>query len=241
MHLLRDVRSLIRRRFRPVRIDLTGTQAESLADAAPDDDEPADLRSDSAIEPKPARARSSVAEVARNQEEVMSLVRKIGDHLDAQTGRTQRLLHLMERMPQALDALPEINRQNSRLLDSLHDHFEQSRRREEMLNSTLTTIGEASGRQTEVLSLVQQQLDTNSQASLTMTETLGDLRRSLSELAQSNTQTSDVLAKIAEDTDRRETTLSEALGRTQQWMIIAVACCAVASLAAIVAAIVAAV
>jgi DNA repair exonuclease SbcCD ATPase subunit len=235
MPLLNDVRSLFRKKRKPVEIDLRGTQAAALDDAG---GARAASPAATAIEPKSVRSRTA-SDGNRSLEEIMSLVRKISDHLDGQTDRTERMLQLIDRMPQALDALPEINRQNARLLESLHAHLDQARRREEALNDTLATITEAAKHQTEVLGLVQQQLDHSSQSSAQLTGTLSELRQSLSDLAQANTHSSEVLSKMAEATGERENRLTDTLTRTQRWIIAGVLCASAASIAAIATAIVA--
>jgi ABC-type transporter Mla subunit MlaD len=236
MPLLTDVRSLFRRKRKPLEIDIRDARPEAVNGEATSLDDPSPGRT--AIEARPVRGRS-IADANGNLHEIMGLVRKISEHLDGQTDRTERMLQLIDRMPQALDALPEINRQNARLLESLHAHLDQARRREEALNNTLGTITEAAKHQTEVLGLVQQQLDHSSQSSVQLTNTLGNLRQSLSDLAQANKHSSEVLSKMAEATGERENRLTETLSRTQRWIIAGVLCASVASIAAIATAIVA--
>ena len=189
------------------------------------------------VEVKPDAALAMRPPRTNQTEEVMGLVRKIGDHLDHQTTRTERLLGLMDRMPQALDALPEINRQNARLLDALHDHFQQASGRETSLNTTLSQITKASGHQTEVLGLVQQQLDANDRHTQQLTDTLGAMNKALTNLADSNTNTVDVVARLTESSTRRETDLAAMLGRSQRWMLAAVLLCSVGAIAAVAAAV----
>lgn len=226
MPLLKErVRTLFRRR-KPVEIDIS----ETGAGASGSD------RATGLIESKPSRTRSATE---RAQEEVLALVRRIGDHLDGQTTRTERLLEVMDRLPQALDALPEINRQNARLLESLHEHFGQAKRREEAMNSVLGSLTETSVRQTDVLGLVQQHLDANSQSAATLSASLDTLHRGLSDLAESNSRSTLVLERISNAAAEREMDLSRTLGRTQRWMIVAVAFCGAASVMAIIVAVMA--
>ncbi|MBT8484546.1 MAG: hypothetical protein HKO59_15015 [Phycisphaerales bacterium] len=224
---MRTVRSLFHRRPRPVEIDLNGS----------DDGNPADTTSSARgtalglIETKP-RALSA-ADTGRSMDEVMHLVRKIGDHLDRQTERTDQLVGLMDNVPQALEALPEINRQNARLLEALHEHLGQTKRREEALNSTLSTITETTGRQTDVLGLIQQQLDVNNSSSAQFTDALGDLRHALTDLATSNQRSTGVLERISAAAVERESELAASLARTQRWTLAAIICCGLASMAAL--------
>jgi ABC-type transporter Mla subunit MlaD len=167
------------------------------------------------------------------------MVRRIGDHLEGQTQRTERLLELMDRLPPAIDALPEINRQNARFVETLHEHFGQAKRREEALNETLSTLTEASGRQTDVLGLVQQHLDTSGQMAAQLGGTLDTLRETLGDMADANARTVDVLSSFTEKAAMRETELITTITRTQRWMIGASVFCGMASVTAIVVALLA--
>jgi hypothetical protein len=227
MPLLADVRTLFRRRSRRDGVDRNGAGTERL-DGAAGDRRSTELHR---IEPKAAAARTP--------EEIVLMVRRIGDHLEGQTQRTERLLELMDRLPPAIDALPEINRQNARFVETLHEHFGQAKRREEALNATLSTITEASGRQTEVLGLVQQHLDTSSQTSAQLSGTLETLRETLGDFADANGRTVSVLSSFMENAAKRETELIGTITGTQRWMIGAAVFCGLASVTAIVVALVA--
>ncbi len=229
MPLLHDLRSMFGRRKGPAR-DLPRpgfgvTRAGDGPEGKSGDRTDLDL-----VEPKPA---------GRGQDDVMSLVERIGGHLDGQTERTTRLLTLMERLPQALDALPEINRQNARLVESLHEHLVQSKRREETLNTLLDTITGTSSRQTDVLGLVQHHLDTSSQATENLSGTLEALNTALGEISESSAGSARILKTVTETAERRESELFTTINRTQLWMIGAVCFCGAISIVAVVVAVLA--
>jgi chromosome segregation ATPase len=231
MPLIKDVGRLFRRRRRPVEIDLTSTQAGGLATTA---DEPGNGNASgelAMIEPKPVRERRGES---RTHQEVLGLVQRIGEHLDQQSQRAERMVELMDRIPAMLDALPEISRQNATLVEALHDHFAQAKRREEALGATLSTITDTSERQTDVLGLIQQQLDSNSHTAQQFQGTLDNLRCALSDLADSNTRSSDVLLQMSEQRDAREAEFRETLSRTQAWTVAAMIACSMVSVAAVI-------
>lgn len=233
MPLLRDLRTLLRRR-RQVVVDLSENgphRRESGEDDVPGaDDGPATSLQRS------SRTRS-VGDMQRSYDEVMGLVRKIGDHLDTQADRTQRLIDLMDRMPQALDALPEINRQNARLFEVLTDHLEHAKHRETALNTAIDRITVSSSEQTQVLGLIQQQLDANNMAANQMAENLGGFSQALGNLADLNSKSISVLQTLTRSSEEREARLAELLGRSQRWMIIVLCGCGLASVAAVVVAV----
>jgi hypothetical protein len=227
MQLLQDVRRLFRRRHQPVEIDLDGTQAERLAMAMSASRTEVEEDS-SAIEVGTGHDCSEDQSTA----EAASLVRSISEHLQGQTERTERLLSLLDRVPQALDALPEIGRLNAGVLEALHDHLAQGKRRDETLSATLIRMSESTERQAEVLGLIQQQIDASRASTERLTEPLGELRSALEGLSKSNQQATEVLKSMWGAADRREIALTQALTHTQRWLIGAVILCAVASAAA---------
>jgi hypothetical protein len=233
MTLLQDLKGLLNRR-KPVAVDLTASQASNLT------------RHDTAIEAKPLGASSRNGEDDRrnqtirpraetpNLEEVMSMVRKISTHLETQTRRTDTLIECLEHLPGALDALPEINRQNSRLLEVISEYLDHAKRRDLALNDTLNGITSASSRQTEVLGLLQQQMDATNRSAEDLKTNLGGFKDAIRELAGSNRQTTTVLSEMNRTSAQRENELRDMLGRSQRWMIAAMICCAAASVTAVV-------
>lgn len=238
MTLLKDLRGIFNRR-RPMVIDLTSTD-DSVGDRSADINVEPKLRSrhngaahDSAGDrAEPGRFRA-LAPSAQNLDEVMSLVRNISTHLEGQTERTDRLIECMARLPAALEALPEINRQNTRLLEIVGDYLGHARRRDDALNGTLDGINESSKRHTEVLGLLQQQLDAGSRSTDLLTDQLGDFHEALASLAGSNARTTTVLSDLAQSNEDREMELTRMLARTQRWLLGAMVCCAAMSAAAI--------
>lgn len=244
MQMFTELKTRFFRRKPAVRINLDGTQAAGLVNAAHgiDDADHASTHddftangtnhADSMIEAKPNK-RQNMAELQRGYEEVIGVVRRIGDHLDEQSDRSERIVELLDRLPQALDVMPEISRQNIRLLESITEYLDESRRREESINDTLDRLSESTSHQTEIIGLVQQQLDAGNDTTRQMSVALTSFRESLAALSASTMRSSDVLAAISKSSHERETRLLNVMTRTERWLIAAMACSITAALAAI--------
>jgi hypothetical protein len=205
---------------RPVEIDVTATQAEGLADEVRGSSLNGEVATELNGSPLlPVHRKPTISELQRGYEEVVSLVHKIGDHLDAQTQRTERLVELMERLPEAIDALPEVHRQNARLLDALSEHLARGRQRDETMSETLGKLSESSVHQTEVLGLLQQQFDSSTRAAEQMTVTLGGFTGALGELSENHQRSTEVLKGLMRTTGEREARIIEMMSRTQKWLI----------------------
>jgi hypothetical protein len=175
----------------------------------------------------------AMPEPARRADDVATIAQKISDHLEAQSRRSQRSLELIEKLPGMLDTLPEMNRQNTRLLDVLGEHLDQARKREGSLASTLGRITETAGHQAEVLSHVQEQLDANRQVTARVAESLTSVRSGLNELTETNRRLTSSLDSMRTGASQREIELLESVQRMHHWMIAAVACAAFSSLIAL--------
>ena len=175
-----------------------------------------------------------VPDPPRRTDDVAAIAQKISDHLDCQSRRSQRSLELIEKLPGMLDTLPEMNRQNTRLLDVLGEHLDQARKREGSLATTLGRITETAGHQAEVLGQVQEQLDANRQVIARVAEALTGVRSGLGELNETNRRLTASLDSMRSGASQRETELIETVQRMHHWMIAAVACAAFSSLIALV-------
>jgi len=234
--------------------DVKGTQAEALFQALQDsedarranshetdharympDGQPTGRESSRAmvtVEPKPSR-KTLEKESSATKADLPSLIRRIDQHMEGQSERAEQLLTLMERMPTALESIPEMNRNTHRMLETINDAQHHARQRDVTLNSTLDRIGSASERHTEVLGLLQQQLDASEQATIRISDTLGEFRQVLSDMSSSTSQQVDVLSRMARATEKRELRITTTLARTQKWMIAAMIFCGLVTLAAL--------
>ena len=116
MPLLSDVQSLFRRKRRPTALDLTGTQAERLSAVVRAAEAPIHARGGHAIEPSASEPRAG-ENGRRKEDELIGLMRKIGDRLDGQQQHSGRFVELLHHLPAALASVPEIHRQNANLLE----------------------------------------------------------------------------------------------------------------------------
>lgn len=87
-----------------------------------------------ALLPGRADQREATDQMRGATEEILSLVRKVDQHIEKQSARSLKLSILGERAPRAVETLPEIRVQQERMLESLEeiaactrDHADQSR------------------------------------------------------------------------------------------------------------------
>jgi DNA-binding ferritin-like protein len=227
MALLRDVRGLFRRRHHPVEVDISGTQAERLAEA---------LHTVGASEPDSADA---FAGATTAPELVPELIRKVGGHLEEQADRHERLLQLLGDLPGALHALPETVRRNASVHEDLHQHIVQLAAREDAIREAVDRVHATAARQTDVLGLVQTNLETGGESLARVHEAIGELHRALAAVAETNRGTAEALSALVGASAAREAQLARSLLGVQRWAIVVAACCGAGLIGAVVVAMVA--
>src|SRR5690606_28088060 len=67
----------------------------------------------------------------RGYEQMLGLIERIGRHLDQQSERSERMVNLLERLPAALESLPEIRQNSKTLVDAVTAHFRSQEVRDE--------------------------------------------------------------------------------------------------------------
>lgn len=192
------------------------------------------------IETRPIKF-GSINDPTRSKEDegVMTLLRGMGELVDRQNQRTERLLALLEQLPSTLQSVPDYTRQNARLLEVLSNHLDHADVREEALQGALDRLTQGTTQQVDVLGLLQQQLDHNGQAAAHILEALASMPSTLSGLAESSQRSCDLLSDISRSAEVRETQFIRSLTRIQFWMIAALIFCGGCAAAALVVAVLA--
>ena len=90
-----------------------------------------------------------------------------------------------------------------------------------------------------MLGLIQQQLDVNQQGAKERTIALARLNDAMNVLASSNNRTGDLISQMVRSGEKRQGELAGMLERTHKWVIATLACCAAASVTALIVAILA--
>lgn len=196
----------------PVDIDISREDDDLLREDDPlrFDDEPRRPPSPvsvSAAPPAPKSKGEMIAELQKNYNEVMELIRKVSNHLDEQAGRSERLMEIAERIPEALDALPELRSQNERIIVALRDAAEEARSRDEQSAQTLDRLGD--------------RLEESRESDRVLVGTMAEFRGTLREMADTNERTGATLSDMNQRNAAREQELHNILLLTRRWITIA--------------------
>ncbi|MBM4109922.1 MAG: hypothetical protein FJ254_01010 [Phycisphaerae bacterium] len=143
--------------------------------------------------------------------------------LASQADVNRRLGELIRQLDGTLASLPEMARQQARMVDTLIDQAQRAKDRDAALTRGLKELGEGSDRQTQVLGLVQQQLDLHSETSSRVAEILGEARTALGAFSASSERHARSIESLAEATRRRTIQSDRLERRLQLWLVVTTA------------------
>ena len=172
----------------------------------------------------------------RNSDSLVGLLDRMRDR-DETIGKIQGRLHedererenimpLLQRLPESLQALPEIARQQAKLGEAIATSLVQSRQRDQSIESILERIAQGVGQQTDTFGLVQQQLDLNHQAAQRIAEAVATLAQGVGDLSSGQRRNSDSLVGLLDRMRDRDESIGKIQGRLHLWLVFstAVAC-----------------
>lgn len=199
------------------------TGVPRVSDVAPEEPVGIDLHTP---EPDPEAEREKqlsrkevIAELQKNYNEVLQLIRKVDQHLDKQEERSRELMLLADRTAKAVESLPaireqgdELNRAVTDLAKAAAEHHAGVREGQERIASTVLDQTGTLGKQTEVIG------------------TLHDsVRDSVGGMTQATGRLGEAIATMRDADREREAQLSGLLNRAQKSMMAIVIACAVVS------------
>jgi hypothetical protein len=180
---------------------------------------------DAAARPAEARTPDAQAIEIRQAEPIKpaEVMQQFESQLASQADVNRRLGELIRQLDGTLASLPEMARQQARMVDTLIDQAQRAKDRDAALTRGLKELGEGSDRQTQVLGLVQQQLDLHSETSSRVAEILGEARTALGAFSATSERHARSIESLAEATRRRTIQSDRLERRLQLWLVVTTA------------------
>ncbi len=160
----------------------------------------------------------AIAELQRGYSEVIDLARAVRTHMETQSERSERMVGLMDRLSQSMQALPESGRNQSRMLEALQNHIDVQARQSGDLNETMRGLSRHGEHQAQVLGVIQQQLDANHDTDREMLGSIGRLNETMGRINESNHASVSVLKNMADQGATVDRHMQELITRNQRHM-----------------------
>jgi len=183
---------------------------------------------DGAVEQRtpPKSKQELLAEIQRNYQEVLELVRKMDGHLDESSERSQKLFDLAERVPEGMSTIVELKNQNEAVTHAIERITEVVASTE---GHTLSTV--------EELRAIASRFDEASLRGEALAGAVGEFREVLGTVASNSAHLNGVMENIQREASSREERLVTLIEREQRWMIFALSLCGISVAVAMVIAI----
>jgi len=210
----------------PVAIDLADHHAGDDRPASPGDstmDVDAELPDSERRLPSRKAKQELITELQKNYKEVLELVRRVQTHLDTQEERSARLMEIAERVPEALDAIPEHAERTERLIGAVEKMHESS-----------ATSASAAQQNTRELARVNEQLSQSAHAERELVTTMQGFHEAARDLAGNNQKAAGAVKDLAARTAERDHQLAEAIADGRRWLIIGIGVTAGAAATAVI-------
>lgn len=211
---------------RPVQVHIRrrgGEAAESLEQLA-DEDQPAANDGGGASRWLPrmpgAKRDEAINQLREGFDEVVDLVRTVRRHLDDQAERSERLLHKLDGLPEAMQSLQETNRNQTRIAESVEQHMERQQKDSQQLNQALGNLAQSTEHQGQVLGVLQEQIHASRQTDEQMLHSFSNVNQTLQQLSQTTQQSSRTLEQVSEQRSTSEQQMQELIRRTNKHMTI---------------------
>ncbi len=190
---------------------------------------------------KPNGSRdSTLSKLERGYDEVVDLMQSVRSHLSEQSERSERLVSILEGLPEALRGLPESSRRQAQMLESIQTHLDRQAISGEKLTDAISGLSKSTEAQDQAMSAMQQQLAAQHETDQLMLGSFSQINGTLSQVGESNQASADMLRQLAEHAERSDRQMRDLFSRGQkQMLILAAVGCGVGVIAMTVAMIVA--
>jgi chromosome segregation ATPase len=184
------------------------------------------------IEPKPLRA-ARLRRTGPLPQETLATIKRIGAHMDSHAQRSQELLQLFKRMPQAVDAVPELKRQTAQLLEMMNEQLGQSRSRVQDLTCLLQRIDASCRQQTELVGMIHRELDIHRSQADRLTEAVERCQDAMVGANNANNRSAALLERLVNSIEARDQQLVSMIGNWKRWALVALIGCVLLGTAAL--------
>lgn len=183
----------------------------------PDHDHEPPRRSLLRRRPGGSRERS-IAQLQQAYEEVFDLVGTLKQHMEAQSHRSERLIEMMEGLPEALKSLPEANRNQTQTLQVIEGHLKQQNLQSEGLTQAIQGLAKAAGNQEHAMNLIQQQLDAGQESREQLHQNFSHLGETLEQMTETHQASTQLLTRLNDTHEQSDVQMQQLVARNQRQM-----------------------
>ncbi len=168
------------------------------------------------LSPRRPAKESPIDRLQRGYEEMVDLMGAVRNHMAQQSQRSERLLEMLEGLPEALRSLPEATRNQTRTLDAIQSNLSQQMTHSAKLADALNGLAKSTQHHDAAMSAINQQLDASHQCSEQILTSFNTMSGTLTRMGEQNEAGRDLLKSIADQEGRAGEQMRDLFLKTQK-------------------------
>ena len=141
---------------------------------------------------------ASLEELRRGYGEALGMMRSVREHMDRQAGYNERVLAVLERLPEALAALPESQKTQARIADALLEQVRQQDRSARSMEGLIQSVARSAEQQGRSFDAMRKQFDSSREADTARNETMIAMGHTIQSVCRDSKESSRQIGKSIE-------------------------------------------
>lgn len=167
-----------------------------------------------------AKRDAAIAKLQEGYFQVVDLIGAMRSHMDSQERRGDQLLVLMENLPQALRSIPEALKNQEQIYMAMHSHLQQHVATARQFGEAVSSLASAADHHSQVLGVIQQQLDSNNHTNQQLTGGFQALNRTLHQINEHNQRSYALLDHLTAHNEKADARIQKLLTSNRKHMTL---------------------
>jgi len=181
---------------------------------------PVEVQVDGQITPKPRSKReqreAAILQLQQGYAEVVDTMHAMRSHMERQSQRSDRLLSLMEGLPDVLHAIPQTNAKQTAVLQAIEGQMRTQVESTGQLSTALTDLAGATRHQQEALGELHQQMNLSRQQNESLRDSLGVLSETMETVTDASRSNVEAMTGITEEVRSNDKRFRDLFQRSQK-------------------------
>ncbi len=169
---------------------------------------------------KREQREATLMQLKQGYEEVTETMKSLRSHMEEQARRSDRLLDLMEGLPDVLRSIPESNQRQTQVLQAMRSQMDTQTQTSERLSTALTELAGATGRQQNALGELHKQMEASRQSGESLRDSLGILSETMETMTDASKSNVDAVNAIAQQTRDNQRHTEDLYRKTQRQTVV---------------------
>ncbi len=155
----------------------------------------------------------TMAQLRSGYAEVIDTMKAVRSHLEEQSHQSRRMLEVMQAMPDLLRAIPDSNRNQTRVLEAIHANLEHQNRASGELSAALSGLTQATAK-------IGSHIQSGEESQQELSDRLGTLGTTIQRLDDANREARDTLRAAVVESDERNKAVRDMVARSHRQVVV---------------------